>query len=170
MAEEPVHVVPYDPSWPRRFEEERVRLAEVLAPWLAGPIEHVGSTAVPGLAAKPVIDVMAGVASLEASRPAIEALARHGWCYFPYRPESMHWLCKPSPMARTHHLHLVPFGGVLWAERLAFRDHLRTHPDMALEYAALKRGLAERYRLDREAYTEAKGPFVVRVVAAAMGR
>jgi GrpB-like predicted nucleotidyltransferase (UPF0157 family) len=117
-----------------------------------------------------VIDVMAGVASLEASRPAIEALARHGWCYFPYRPESMHWLCKPSPMARTHHLHLVPFGGVLWAERLAFRDHLRTHPDMALEYAALKRELAERYRLDREAYTEAKGPFVVRVVAAAMGR
>jgi len=170
MAEEPVHVVPYDPIWPRRFAEERALLAEVLAPWLAGPIEHVGSTAVPGLAAKPVIDIMAGVASLEASRPAIEALARHGWCYFPYRTESMHWFCKPSPMARTHHLHLVPFGVALWVERLAFRDHLRTHPAVALEYAALKRELAERYRLDREAYTEAKGPFVARVVASAMER
>ena len=165
-----MHVVPYDPSWPRRFEEERALLAEVLAPWLVGPIEHVGSTAVPGLAAKPVIDIMAGVASLGASRPAIEAVARHGWCYFPYRAESMHWFCKPSPAARTHHLHLIPFGSALWAERLAFRDHLRAHPDVALEYARLKQELAERYRFDREAYTEAKGPFVERVVAAAMGR
>ena len=165
-----MHVVPYDPSWPRRFEEERALLAEALAPWLVGPIEHVGSTAVPGLAAKPVIDIMAAVASLGASRPAIEAVARHGWCYFPYRAESMHWFCKPSPAARTHHLHLIPFGSALWAERLAFRDHLRAHPDVALEYARLTQELAERYRFDREAYTEAKGPFVERVVAAAMGR
>ena len=165
-----MYVVPYDRSWPGRFEEERARLAEIIAPWLAGPIEHVGSTAVPGLAAKPVIDVMAAVESLEASRPAIEALTRDGWCYFPYRPESMHWLCKPSPAARTHHLHLIPFGSPLWAERLAFRDHLRTHPDVAREYERLKRELAERYRFDREAYTDAKGAFVERVVAAAMGR
>ena len=170
MAEEPVHIVIYDASWPRRFEEERALLTEILAPWLAGPIEHVGSTAVPGLAAKPVIDIMAGVESLPSSRPAIEAVARHGYCHFAYRPESMHWFCKPSPMARTHHLHLVPFGSPLWAERLAFRDHLRTHPEVAREYERLKRELAERYRFEREAYTDAKEPFVARVVAVALGR
>jgi len=170
MAEEPVHVVPYDPSWPRRFEEERVRLAEVLAPWLAGPIEHVGSTAVPGLAAKPVIDIMAGVESLTASRPAIEAVARYGYCYAPYGSEVMHWFCKPSPQARTHHLHLVPMGSALWAERLAFRDYLRSHAEVALEYERVKQALAQRHRDDREAYTDAKGPFIQRVLTLAMGR
>jgi GrpB-like predicted nucleotidyltransferase (UPF0157 family) len=170
VTEGTVDVAPYDPSWPRRFEEERALLADVLAAWLAGPIEHVGSTAVPGLAAKPVVDIMAGVRSLKASRPAIDAVGAHGYCYFPYRTDSMHWFCKPSPMARTHHLHLVPFGSVLWTERLAFRDYLRAHADVAAEYARLKRELAERYRFDREAYTDAKGPFVERVVAMATGR
>lgn len=170
MVEAAVRIVPYDATWPRRFEEERALLSEVLAPWLAGPIEHVGSTAVPGLAAKPVIDIMAGVASLEASRPAIDAVAPHGYCYSPYRPDLMHWFCKPSPSARTHHLHLVPIDGQLWAERLAFRDYLRAHADVALEYSRLKQDLSERHRFDREAYTDAKGPFVERVLAAAMRR
>ena len=67
----PIHVVPYDPTWPVRFAEERAALAGVLAPWLAGPIEHIGSTAVPGLVAKPVIDIMAAVESLDASWPAL---------------------------------------------------------------------------------------------------
>lgn len=159
-----MHVVPYDPSWPARFADERAALERVLAPWLAGPIEHVGSTAVPGLAAKPVIDIMAGVATLDASRPALPALVPLHYVYFPYRAEVMHWLCKPSDAVRTHHLHLIPCGSALWNDRLAFRDYLRRHPPIAAEYATLKRALAARYEFDREAYTDAKEPFVRRVL------
>jgi GrpB-like predicted nucleotidyltransferase (UPF0157 family) len=160
----PVHIVPYDPRWPGAFGLERDALASLLSPWLAGPIEHVGSTAVPGLDAKPVIDIMVGVLGLEASRPAIAALTRAGYCYWPYREDVMHWFCKPSDSFRTHHLHLVPFESELWRDRLTFRDFLRTHPDVAAEYASLKHGLARSYEFDREAYTDAKGPFVARVL------
>ena len=161
----PIYVVPYDASWPARFAEEREALTRVLSPWLAGPIEHIGSTAVPGLAAKPVIDIMAAVASLDASRPALAALAALQYVYFPYRAEIMHWLCKPSDDVRTHHLHLVPFGSALWHERLRFRDRLRSDALVAAEYVALKLALAKRYEFDREAYTDAKEPFVRRILA-----
>jgi GrpB-like predicted nucleotidyltransferase (UPF0157 family) len=163
-----VEIVPYDPVWPARFLDERAFLERVLGSWLAGPIEHVGSTAVPGLAAKPVIDIMAGVESLDASRDAVAALERGGYVYFPYKAEVMHWFCKPSPEFRTHHLHLVPFESDLWRERIAFRDYLRSHPEIAEEYASLKRGLAAQHTFDREAYTEFKGPFVMRITALAL--
>jgi GrpB-like predicted nucleotidyltransferase (UPF0157 family) len=167
VSDEPVHIVDYDPTWPARFDSERQLLLAVLEPWLAGPIEHVGSTAVPGLRAKPIIDIMAPVRSLESSRPAIDAVAALHYRYFPYRPDTMHWFCKPSPEARTHHLHLIPVGSPLWAERLAFRDYLRGHPETAAEYAALKERLAEQHRFDREAYTDAKLPFIQGVLAIA---
>lgn len=160
-----LEVVPYDPAWPALFEAERGLLRPALAPWLAGDIEHVGSTAVPGLAAKPVIDIMAPVHSLAAATPAIPAAAPLGYLHHPYRAEVMHWFCKPSPTVRTHHLHLVPQGSALWRERLAFRDALRRSAALRAEYAALKRGLAERFPFDRDAYTEAKTPFVQRVLA-----
>lgn len=85
--EAPVEIVPYDPSWPMRFHEEMQVLRRALAIWLAGPIEHIGSTAIPGLAAKPVIDIMAGVHTLEESRPAIAASTELGYCYAPYQVE-----------------------------------------------------------------------------------
>jgi GrpB-like predicted nucleotidyltransferase (UPF0157 family) len=84
--------------------------------------------------------------------------------YFPYRLEVMHWFCKPSPAHRTHHLHLVPIGSPLWADRIAFRDYLRSHPEAAAEYAALKRQLAAQHALDREAYTHGKGAFVAAIL------
>jgi GrpB-like predicted nucleotidyltransferase (UPF0157 family) len=146
-SDAPVHIVPYDPEWPITFEAERRLLSEAISPWLAGSIEHIGSTAIPGVAAKPVIDMMAGVASLEDSRAALVVLERHQYCYAPYRTEVMHWLCKPSPALRTHHLHLVPLGSPLWIEQLAFRDYLRTHPEVAGEYSVLKRRLAEESKV-----------------------
>ena len=163
--DEMVNLSDYDAAWPAMFESERARLAEALAPWLEGPVEHVGSTAVPGLMAKPIIDIMAGVLDLEASRPAIDALVKLDYYYSAYKPEVMHWFCRPHFSHRTHHLHLVPFESPLWHERLAFRDHLRRHADVADEYSALKRELARRFRNDREAYTRAKNPFVARVCA-----
>lgn len=167
-AEAAVHVVPYDASWPTRFDAERTIVAGAIHQWVVGGIEHVGSTAVPGLVAKPVIDMMAGVLSLDASRAALPRLERIGYCYAPYRAEVMHWLCKPSPALRTHHLHLVPFESRLWIERLAFRDYLRAHPDATLAYAELKRRLAAQHEFDREAYTEAKGPFIQEIVERAL--
>jgi GrpB-like predicted nucleotidyltransferase (UPF0157 family) len=164
MTDAPVVLVPYDTSWPEQFERERELLAEVIGDWLVGPIEHVGSTAIPGLAAKPVIDIMAGVGSLEASRPAIDALSGVGYCYFPYRMDVEHWFCKPSPAARTHHLHLVPHSSQAWNDCIAFRDYLRTHSGDAQEYQQLKTDLAVRHRLDREAYTNAKTAFVNRIL------
>jgi GrpB-like predicted nucleotidyltransferase (UPF0157 family) len=159
-VEAAIRIDPYDRRWPDMFLAERELLAEVLAPWLAGPIEHVGSTAVPDLPAKPVIDIMAAVESLDASRPALERLAAIGYCYAPYREDVMHWLCKPSPEFRTHHLHLVPYRSPPWEERIAFRDRLRTDPELRNQYTELKHTLAERYRNDREAYTQSKAPFI----------
>ena len=167
-SEAPIELVSYDAAWPARFEEESAELRRALAPWLAGPIEHIGSTAIRGLAAKPVIDIMAGVDSLEASRPAIAAATRLGYCYFPYQAELKHWFCKPSPACRTHHLHLVPVGSPQWARPIAFRDYLRTHPDVAAEYEALKWRLAAEFRFDREAYTQAKTPFIDAVTDTAL--
>lgn len=158
--EEPIFLVPHDPVWRRRFEEEKALLGPALTPWLAGPIEHIGSTAVPGLEAKPIIDIMAGVRDLASSEDARAAVAPLDYHYFPYRPEAMHWFCKPSPARRSHHLHLVPVKSRLWSDRITFRDHLRSSATTAREYAELKARLAERHRWDREAYTRAKGAFV----------
>lgn len=164
--EEPVELVPYDPSWPERFAAEAALLEGAIGGFVEGGIHHVGSTAVPGLSAKPVIDIVVGIRDLEGARQAFPPLAALGYQYFPYR-SWMHWFCKPSPTNRTHHLHLVPHRDPPFRDRLAFRDHLRQHPAVAVEYARLKCELARRYRRDREAYTDGKTEFVARVVSAA---
>jgi GrpB-like predicted nucleotidyltransferase (UPF0157 family) len=164
VREQSVEIVDYDSNWPEAFMKERQLLESLIQPWIVGGCEHVGSTAVPGLAAKPVVDVMVGVATLEGSEPAIPVLSRHGYCYSPYRLDLMHWFCKPSVALRTHHVHLIPFGGELWRERLLFRDYLRVHTEVAEEYVRLKRDLAKRHRNNREAYTQGKSDFVGRIL------
>lgn len=169
MADARVEIVAYDPRWPAAFERERLILQEALAPWLVGDPVHIGSTAVPGLGAKPVIDIMAPVWSLDSSVDAILAAQAVGYVFFPYKPELMHWFCKPSPAHRTHHLHLVPRQSALWEERIAFRDALRANATLRSAYEALKRELAVRYADDREAYTQAKGAFIAEATAQARG-
>jgi GrpB-like predicted nucleotidyltransferase (UPF0157 family) len=166
---EPVRIVDYDPTWPSKFEAEAAILWEQLAPWIVGGIHHVGSTSVPGLPAKPIIDILVGVESLERSRPCIEKAAAVGYLYWPYRSEVMHWFCKPHPARRTHHLHLVPVGSARYVDELAFRDVLQADSALAMRYAALKRDLAIRFRDDRDAYTQHKGPFVEEVLAVSRG-
>jgi GrpB-like predicted nucleotidyltransferase (UPF0157 family) len=162
--EAPVEIVLYQDAWPSLFVAERHLLEKVLAPWLCASIEHIGSSAVPGLAAKPIIDIMAPVCNLDDARPAIEVAAQHGYMYYPYNAEVMHWFCKPSPAHRTHHLHLVPYGSKLWNERIAFRQALRGSKSLAEEYARLKYKLAAVFQTDREGFTQAKEPFVRRVL------
>jgi GrpB-like predicted nucleotidyltransferase (UPF0157 family) len=158
-----VIVVPYDPEWPRLFEAERALLEDVLAPWLEGGIHHIGSTAVPGLAAKPIIDILAGVRDLDAARGAYEPLSSRGYVHEPHRPGIAHHFAQHAADGRTTHgLHLTEPGGDLWRERLVFRDALRADPALAAEYEALKVSLAGA---EVEDYTTAKRPFVAGVLA-----
>jgi GrpB-like predicted nucleotidyltransferase (UPF0157 family) len=155
----PVEIVTYDSAWPAAFEAERKRLAQLL---VGVEIHHFGSTAVPDLAAKPVIDMIALVDDLDA--PIAALIAEVGY-QFPEAFNAMlthrRFLCYPNTAHRTHHLHLVDDHEEL-DRRLRFRDRLRADPALAAEYEALKRALAERYRDDRETYTEAKAAFVKR--------
>lgn len=159
-AQEPVRIVDYDPSWPARFEQQRTELAAAIGHWIVGGVHHVGSTSVPGLEAKPVIDILVGVESLGSSRACFGALSVLGYVYAPYRASEMHWFCKPGRHKRSHHLHLVPVASSRFREELAFREHLRGHGDAAREYGALKRALAIEFECDREAYTAAKADFI----------
>jgi GrpB-like predicted nucleotidyltransferase (UPF0157 family)/mannose-6-phosphate isomerase-like protein (cupin superfamily)/GNAT superfamily N-acetyltransferase len=162
--DEPIRIVAYEPEWPIGFEQERVKLEEAIGEWIVGGFHHVGSTAVPCMEAKPIIDILAGVRSLEESRACFEPLVRLGYVYAPYQLEEMHWFCKPHPSRRTHHLHLVPVDSGRYRDELAFRDRLRADPGIAAEYVALKRELARRFAHDREVYTEAKSDFIRRVL------
>jgi GrpB-like predicted nucleotidyltransferase (UPF0157 family) len=109
--------------------------------------------------------MMAGVVSLAESESARAALSGAGYHYADYKSDVMHWFCKPSFAMRTHHLHLIPFGSPLWVERLRFRDLLRSDARLAAEYASLKLELARKFESDREAYTDAKWPFIAKALA-----
>lgn len=162
----PIVVVPYDPDWPRRFELESASLEGLLAPWLEGGIHHVGSTAIPGLAAKPVIDMIAGVRSLEEAGAATAPLGEAGWEHSPHRPRTRHFHRPPGPpWSARFSLHLTEPGSDLWRERLAFRDALRADPALAAEYEQLKLSLAVGGS-GPGGYTVSKRPFVARVLAA----
>jgi len=156
----------YNPDWIRSFEEEKLFLKEKVGQWLSGTIEHVGSTAVPGMLAKPIVDIMFGVKDLASSTEAIDILSKNGYCYYPYKNEVMHWFCKPTPDHRTHHLHLIPYESKLWLERIRFRDILRCNKCIADEYSSLKEQLAREFAFDREKYTQSKWPFIQRVLSA----
>ncbi len=164
LADEPIRIVAYDTGWPERFEKECTQLEEAIGPWVFGGIHHVGSTAVPGLDAKPIIDILVGVEDLETSRACFGPLAELRYQYAPYRAEEMHWFCKPDPSRRTHHLHLVPVGSRRYKEELRFRDLLRANSTIADEYGVLKRNLARRFTNDREGYTEAKAGFISQIL------
>jgi len=159
---EDVALQAYDACWPGLFEAERARL-QSLFPDDFIAVEHMGSTAVPGLAAKPVIDILAGVESMAAARALVAPLCANGYttsAEFNAALADRQWLMRWANGHRTHHLHLVVHGGTPWAQRLRFRDALRADPVLAARYAALKAGLAAQYPKDREAYTEAKAAFV----------
>jgi GrpB-like predicted nucleotidyltransferase (UPF0157 family) len=164
---QPVEVVDYDQGWPARYREERDRIAAAIGD-SALAIEHVGGTAVPGLPAKPVIDVMIGVDDIERAGPAVAGLINLGYEYIPEFESQLpdrRYFRRGSP--ETHHVHMVPMDSDYFTGHLLFRDYLRTHPQAAEEYGKLKRGLAGRFPFDRDAYRAGKVPFIDTVVAAA---
>ncbi len=158
----PVVVVPYDPVWPHQYEEEKTRILAVIAPYVVC-IEHMGSTAVPGLAAKPVIDILIAVHSLADAPLFLPPLASLGYVYI-QKHESMfperRYLHRLVNGQHTHHLHVVEQDSNFFNVQIAFRDYLRRHTDARDQYAVLKLDLAQRYRNDRDAYTDAKSAFI----------
>lgn len=172
VTQEYVAVVPYDARWPERFRQEKEHLLSCLPCDLIRRIEHFGSTAVPGLAVKPVVDMLVEVSDLAAARTRIApVLETQGYDYF-WRPTHgddgppfYAWFIKRdlNTGARTHHIHVVEPDFVEHWDRLLFRDYLIDHPAVAREYQGLKLLLASAYPNDRVAYTRGKTEFVVRV-------
>lgn len=163
LSGRPVVIVDYDPEWPRRFRRECEVIFRTCGRGAFLRIEHVGSTAVPGLAAKPIVDMMPGVLSL-ANVPALVApLASIGYEYVPeYEAElpERRYFRKDVDGERAFQLHVVEVGSAFWKRHLLFRDYLRAHDETAAEYERLKRRLADEYGADREGYTEAKTEFI----------
>ena len=152
----------YDPAWPSAFSAERQRLESLLPTVFVG-IEHIGSTAVPGLVAKPVIDILAGVKSLCDPPSLIARVCESGYTTsieFNRTLIDRLWFMRWSNGHRTHHLHVVIHGSPSWCEHVRFRDALRKNKFLAARYTVLKMQLSEKYRSDREAYTDDKTGFV----------
>jgi GrpB-like predicted nucleotidyltransferase (UPF0157 family) len=177
VVKEEVAVVAYDPDWTRLFEEEKEHLLACLPSELIRRIEHFGSTAVAGLPAKPIIDMLVEVTDLSETRERIAPLLEsQGYDYF-WRPSweddvppYYAWFIKRGKDGkRTHHIHMVEAHFEHW-DRLFFRDYLREYPGIAQEYATLKLSLSQTYHDDRLAYTKAKTDFIVRVTKIAKQR
>ena len=159
---EEVKLHPYDPAWPSMFLAERQRLLS-LVPGVFIQVEHIGSTAVPGMLSKPVIDLLAGVDSMASANSIAARICASGYTTSREFNEALvdrMWFMRWAEGHRTHHLHIVIQDGNFWHEHLAFRDAVRSSPSLAARYAELKQQLAAMHATDREAYTNAKEEFI----------
>jgi GrpB-like predicted nucleotidyltransferase (UPF0157 family) len=155
-----IRVVEYDPAWPRMAEEELGRVEEAVGAW-AVRLEHVGSTAVPGLAAKPIVDLQLSVVAMESRERYVVALQGLGYLFAPAPDQpDHHFFAKPPERPRTHHLHVCAAHGEQEHRHLAVRDFLRAHAGEAAAYAALKREIVARHPQDRLAYIDGKDAYV----------
>jgi GrpB-like predicted nucleotidyltransferase (UPF0157 family) len=163
-------IVDYDPQWPILYEEERTKILAVIGDKVVA-IEHIGSTAIPDLGAKPIIDIMVGVRNLAKADECIEPLQGIGYEYVPEYEVSIperRFFRKSSP---AHiHLHMVEWTSDFWERHILFRDFLRTHPETARQYHQLKTELAAKFGSDRDAYTAAKTSFIESVVTKARSK
>ncbi|WP_426615926.1 GrpB family protein [Bradyrhizobium sp. McL0616] len=167
-----VEIVDYDPRWPRLFDEEARKLRAILDPSLIVGLEHFGSTSIPGLSAKPIIDILIAVRSLAVAGPVfIDALRKLDYVCWADNPKKDRMFfvrgMPPFGAKRSHHVHVTELSGEMW-QRLAFRDYLRVHPAEATAYECLKRQLASEHPADREAYTAGKSAYVESVMRKAM--
>lgn len=171
VLSEKISIVPYDTHWPEMFEQERLHLLSCLPADLIKRIEHFGSTAVPGLTAKPIVDMLVEVTSLDETRKRIApVLEAQGYDYF-WRPSwgddtppYYAWFIKRDKNGnRTHHIHMVQ-SYLEHRDKLLFRDYLIENPAVAKEYGNLKIKLSREFENDRVAYTKAKTDFIVRII------
>lgn len=168
--EEPVEIVSSDPHWLAKYAAERDRILAATKDLFVG-FEHIGSTAVPGLAAKPIIDMMGGLRSLDDAPRCVEVIVGLGYEYVPefedVFPERRYFRTCSSEGRRTHQLHVVTFGGDWWLRHIQFRDVLRADGEIRKTYEQLKLNLAAQHANDRMAYTDGKDEFIAAVLARA---
>jgi len=147
------------------FKEEAERISSSLNE-LQKTIEHIGSTSVPGLQAKPVIDIMIGVSSLEQADSCVPFIERTGYLHRPEHEDSIpdRRYFERSGSEVDYHIHMVVFGSKFWKEHIFFRNYLRENPEAVKQYAALKKELAEKFRDNREAYTNGKTEFIQEIL------
>jgi GrpB-like predicted nucleotidyltransferase (UPF0157 family) len=166
MRRYPITIVESDPTWPVVFEQVAAHLRAIHDGF--SRIEHVGSTAVPGLAAKPIIDVMPAVPTVDRLDVCVQPLLSAGYRYVPEHeavfPDRRFFALGPRGNA-SQHIHVVVEGSGFWLSHLAFRDKLHADPDLASAYSYLKRRLATEHGDDREAYTDAKSAFIAAALA-----
>ncbi|MHB0876374.1 MAG: GrpB family protein [Anaerolineae bacterium] len=167
----PVRIVEYDQQWPARFENERARILAAIGERVVA-VEHIGSTSVPGLAAKPTVDMMVALSDLRAAEQCIAPLEAIGYTYqyvLAFGPPGWHYLSRrDTTIDLGYHIHITEVGSAFWREHLAFRDYLRAHPEAMAQYAELKRGLAGEHGEDRIGYCNAKTEFIQAVVRQAL--
>lgn len=160
-----VVVLPYDSRWPALFEQATEELRRTIGSEIL-EVHHVGSTAVPGLCAKPILDILVSIPGFERGVLLVPALEELG---YRFRPDEeipdRHYFCRRNGTRRTHHLSLAEPASRYHAVTLAFRDALRSHPELASRYAALKQQLATKFPTNREAYIDGKSKFVADVLA-----
>jgi GrpB-like predicted nucleotidyltransferase (UPF0157 family) len=162
-----VRLVSSSEKWRLIFEEEKRILEERLGD-SAADVEHIGSTAIPGILAKPIIDIDLGVRKPEDFQKLMKLLADLGYEWREDSSERNHLLFAKGPEEnRTHYLHAVEYGGTVWRHDLLFRDYLRKHPGRAAQYAKLKEMLAGTYRDDRGSYTSGKRDFILETLSLA---
>lgn len=157
-----IKIVPYDSKWPLKFEAEKQELLHIPEANIVA-IEHTGSTSVPSLAAKPIIDMFAGVHSLHNKAVYENLLSQLGYHYMETGMTGRHLFAKECGGERTHHLHILPIEGLYERKEILFRDYLRKHPALSEEYGELKYALSQQYHSDPEGYTRAKTAFIQRV-------
>ena len=160
----PIAIVDYDPRWPSLYEHEQRRLLEILGP-IVIRIEHIGSTSIPELAAKPIIDISVAVRDRADITPYVPALRDLGYEEIPIMPVLQRRMFSKGPYNEgTHHVHVTDYGSDIWAKPIMFRDYLRAHPDVARAYADVKRAAAAQHKHDLDGYHDEKAPFVDRVM------
>jgi GrpB-like predicted nucleotidyltransferase (UPF0157 family) len=172
ISNPPIVIEPYNPAWVTAFQNEAVMIHLVVGRYIT-VIEHIGSTSVPGLAAKPIIDILIGVKTLADTPHFVPFLNGLGYLYKPEfevdLPERR-YLYKTKDGLDTFHLHMVEPDTAFFRRHIAFRDYLRSHPETAAEYADLKIKLAQRFGADREGYTNAKTAFIKDIETKALTR
>ncbi|MFX0013133.1 MAG: GrpB family protein [Promethearchaeota archaeon] len=169
----PIIVVEYNSQWPSIFEKEKRLILTAIGNKII-QIEHIGSTAVPGLGAKPIIDIMVGVRKLVEIKDLIKPMIDLGYEYIKEHekeiPERRFFTKRSKYKGSTHHLHMVEITSEFWRRHLIFRDYLRFNPDTAEKYYKLKKNLETKYRNHREAYTEAKTVFIQLIIERAFSQ
>ncbi|MFH1644391.1 MAG: GrpB family protein [bacterium] len=159
-----VKLFSYNSAWEKLYKKEEKRLRLIVKKY-GLDIQHIGSTAIPGAKAKPIIDIAIGVKNLKDGEKFVEPLKEMGYeCKHDASIEKRYFFTKESGVRTTHHLHIEKFNSRLWKNQIIFRDYLKKHKEVVIEYNELKENLAEKYKNDRKKYVAGKNNFIKNIL------